>query len=115
TILGDYERAAQAFDQAFIAGLPYRALWYLHAPYTAYYAVGRYDDIIAHSKATESTTVYVEETFYYRGAALAAQGKVQEAIAAFNSALQYNNNFEPARIARDALQNGTFSADLVLN
>lgn len=114
TQLGDYERAAQAFDQAFILGMPWRTLWYLHDPYIAYYAMERYDDILAHTRATESTTVYVEETFFYRGVVYAAQGDANAAINAFTTALQYNNNYEAARIARDALQNGTFNRDLVL-
>lgn len=114
TLTGDYERAVQAFDQAFLLGMPWRTLWYLHLPYVAYYAVGRYNDILAHAQATQSTTVYVEETFYYRGAALAAEGDIQGAVEAFNAALLYNKNFQQARITRDALQNGTFTKDLVL-
>jgi hypothetical protein len=114
THLGDYERGAQAFDQAFILGMPWRTLWYLHDPYIAYFAMGRYEDILAHTQATESTTVYVEETFYYRGAVYAMQGDANRAIDQFTAALQYNNNFQAARIAREAVQNGTFSQDLVL-
>jgi tetratricopeptide (TPR) repeat protein len=115
TELGDYERAAQAFDQAFILGMPWRTLWYLHQPYQAYLAVGRYDDILAHTQATERTTVYVEETFYYRGAVLALAGNTQGANEAFSQALTYNRNFEPARLAREALQNGSFNKSLILN
>jgi tetratricopeptide (TPR) repeat protein len=114
TYLGDYARAAQAFDQAFILGMPWRTLWYLHTPYIAYYAMGRYADILAYAQATENTTVYVEETFFYRGVALAAEGDVQGALQQFATALEYNRNFDLARIARDALQNGTFTEGLVL-
>ena len=114
SILGDHERAAQAFDQAFLLGMPWRTLWYRHEPYTSYFALGRYDDILAHAQATESTTVYVEETFFYRGAVLAARGDAQGAIAQFQRALTYNSNFEPAQVAIQSLQNGTFSPQMVL-
>ncbi len=115
TNLRDYERAAQAFDQAFQLGMPYRTLWYQHSPYVAYFAVGRYDDVLNHASATAQTTPYVEETFFFRGAALAQQGDTNGARAAFNSALSYNANFVYARLAREALDNGSFNADLVLN
>jgi tetratricopeptide (TPR) repeat protein len=114
SMLGDHERAAQGFDQAFLLGMPWRTLWYRFEPYTTYFALGRYDDILAHAQATESTTVYVEETFFYRGAVLAAQGDTQGAINQFNRALSYNANFQPAQVAIQSLQNGTFSAQMVL-
>jgi len=115
TMLGDHTRAVQAFDQAFVSGMPWRTLWYLHEPYQSYYAVGRYDDVLAHTQATQSTTVYVEETFYYRGAVLAAQGDVQGAVSQFTQALTYNSNYQAALQARDAVQNGTFSPEMVLH
>ncbi len=115
TRLRDYERAAAAFDRAFQLGMPYRALWYQHSPYVAYFAVGRYQDVLAHADSTARTTRYVEETFYFRGAALAQQGDTARALAAFNEALAYNSNFDYARIARDALNQGAFSPELVLN
>lgn len=115
TILGDYSAATQAFDQAFSLGMPYRTLWYLHQPYTAYFAEGRYDDILNYARSVESVTPFVEETFYYRGAVYAMQGNTALAIDEFNKALRYNNNFTPARVARDAVQNGTFTEQMVLN
>ena len=114
TMLGDHQRATGAYDQAFLAGMPWRTLWYLHDPYISYFAVGRYDDILTHAQATESTTVYVEETFYYRGAVLAARGDIQGAINQFNRALSFNNNYQEARTARDALQNGSYNANFIL-
>ncbi len=115
TILGQHEQAAQAYDQAFALGMPWRTLWYLHTPYESYYAVGRYDDVLALAKSAESTTVHVEETFFYRGGVYAAQGDTQKAIQQFNLALNYNRNFYPATAARDAVQNGTFTPQLMFS
>lgn len=114
TMLGQYQQAASAFDQAFALEMPWRTLWYLHYPYQAYYATQRYDSVLAHTRATESTTPYVEETFYYRGLVLAAQQDTAGAVRAFNQALSYNRNFTPAEIAREAVQNGTFSTTSVV-
>src|SRR5690606_27010585 len=46
TALGDYERAAAAFDQARNLGLPWRMMWYQFGPFEAYHQVGRYQDMI---------------------------------------------------------------------
>jgi tetratricopeptide (TPR) repeat protein len=115
TRLGDYERAATAFDRAFTLGMPWRTLWYLFDPYISYFAVGRYQDVIVRSQTTESTSPYVEETFFYRGAAYAMQGNTDGAVNEFNKALRYNSNYDAARIAITAVQNGTFNADLILS
>lgn len=114
TLLGNYERAAQAFDYAFSLELPWRTLWYSHYPYQAYYAVGRYSDMMAYIQATQQTTPYVEETFYYEGAVLAVQGKREEAIQKFIEALKYNGNFSAAQMALTAIENGSFTPDLIL-
>lgn len=115
TILGQHDLAAQVYDQAFALGMPWRTLWYLHTPYESYYAVGRYDDVLALAKSAESTTVHVEETFFYRGGVYAAQGDSQKAVQQFNLALNYNRNFYPAVAARDAVQNGTFTPQLMFS
>jgi len=114
SLLEDHVRAAQAFDRAFSIGMPWRTLWYLHMPYQSYYATGRYEDILSYAASIESNTVYVEETFYYRGIVLATQGDSEGAIQAFTQALTYNNNYQAARVAREAVQNGTFTKELAL-
>jgi hypothetical protein len=115
TLLGNYEQAVQAFDQAFTHDMPWRVLWYLHQPFTAYFAMGRYNDILTLADTVQAGTVYVEELFYYRGAVYAAQGDTAGAKAEFDRALQYNSNFQAARIARDALDTGQFTTNLVLS
>lgn len=70
--------------------------WYHFAPYEAYYNVGRYQDVIDLANNTEATTLYVEETYYWRGMAYAAQGLTGDAQTQFELALDYNRNFTAA-------------------
>jgi hypothetical protein len=44
--MGDYEKAAAAYDQARNLGLPWRMMWYQFGPFIAYNEVGRYQDMI---------------------------------------------------------------------
>lgn len=103
-----YHDAAIYFDEAFRQGLPYRLMWYMFGPYEAYYHVGRYQDVLQLADNTEETTVYVEETNYWRGMALAALGRYDEAVVQFNAALAFNPNFTAALEARAAVENGTY-------
>ncbi len=97
TGLGRYEEAASAYDEARRIGLPWRFLWYQFDPFEAYLAVGRYDDVITLADAVLQK-IPTEEPFYYKGLALLAQGREEEARNQFNQALRYNRNFEAARI-----------------
>ncbi len=108
TKLQRYHDAAIYFDEAFRQGLPYRLLWYEFGPFESYYHVGRYDDVLTLATNTEATTVYVEETRYWRGMVFAALGQQQDAIAQFDEALSFNRNFVEAQQARDQVQNGVF-------
>lgn len=97
--LGDYEKAAAAFDQARAIGLPWRMLWYQFGPYEAYYQTGRYDDVVLLAETTLQDRPYFEESFYYLGLAQAAQGDDQSARENLESAAAFNPNFVPARQA----------------
>jgi tetratricopeptide (TPR) repeat protein len=96
TAQGNYERAAEAFDQARAIGLPWRMLWYQFGPYEAYYQVGRYDDVLLLAEVTLKDRPYFEESYYYRGLALQAQGRTEEALNALRRAARFNPNYEPA-------------------
>lgn len=100
--LGEYEAAAQAFDEARRLKLPWRMLWYQFGPYEAYLQVGRYDEVIALANATLKPTGDLEESYYYKGLALRKSGRIDEARAAFETALKYNANYQAARRALDA-------------
>src|SRR5690606_23874446 len=96
--LGLYEEAAAAYDNAMRQGLPFRMIWYQFGIFEAYYNVGRYGDVdsIAQSVINDSRG-NVEEAYYWRGRALEAQGRTQEAASAYNSALRVNPLFADAR------------------
>lgn len=100
--LGEYEAAAQAFDQARLLKLPWRMMWYQFGPYEAYTHVGRYDEVIALANATLKPTGDLEESYYYKGLALQKLGRVDEARAEYETALRYNANYQAAREALNA-------------
>jgi tetratricopeptide (TPR) repeat protein len=96
TSLGRHAEAAPAYDEARRLGLHFRMLWYQFGPYESYYAVGRYDDIIALANATLATANNLEESYYWRGMARWAQGDTAGARADFNTALRYHEGWPPA-------------------
>ncbi len=100
-LLGDYEKAATAYDQARYIGLPWRMLWYQFGPYEAYLNTDppRLEDVEALAKASLSTTQYVEETYYYLGMVHMMRGEDEEAASQFHTALRHNRNFTPAATA----------------
>ncbi len=91
--LGDYANAATAFDQALAIGLPWRMLWYQFGPYQAYYENGRYQDVILLADTTLKDRPYFEESYYYRGLALAALGDRRAARENLAKAAAFNPNF----------------------
>ncbi|HRF98094.1 MAG TPA: hypothetical protein PLZ51_22965, partial [Aggregatilineales bacterium] len=98
TELEQYENATIAFDQAFALGMPWRTTWYQFAPFEAYYAVGRYQDMLTMvDTLRDGSHDFVEEAFYYAGLARAALGETDRAITNFNAVLTFNPNFSPAR------------------
>jgi tetratricopeptide (TPR) repeat protein len=103
--LQDYAGAMQAFDTAFelYAALPqeerpWRLLWYLDGPYTAYYYTGRYQDVVnlAHTALVNVDKPVLEETYYWRGLAKEALGDRAGALEDLNRALALNPNSTPA-------------------
>lgn len=96
--LNRYEEASRAYDQAFRLSLPWRMLWYQFSPYRAYYEVGRYSDVMALAMSNlNNGGEYVEETHYWQGQALLAQGNEAEAETAFRRALTHNSRYEAAQ------------------
>ncbi len=96
TSLGRHTEAAPAYDWARQLGLHYRMLWYQFGPYESYYAVGRYDDVIALADATLSTANNLEESYYWRGMARLAKGDAAGARDDFEAALRYHEGWPPA-------------------
>ncbi|MEQ8677456.1 MAG: C39 family peptidase [Aggregatilineales bacterium] len=102
--LDRYDEAQTAFDYANRLGFHYRMLWYQFDLFETYLNVGRIDDVLAYvgSNLTNGGQ-WVEETYYWQGRALAAQGNTAAASTAFRTALNRNPNFTDAQIALDEL------------
>ncbi len=100
-----YENGAAAFDQARLVGVPPRIVWYQFRPYIAYMRVGRFQEMIDLADAVLETQggQNVEETYLYKGHALALLGDGPGAVAAYEQALRLNKNFYPAQWALDAI------------
>lgn len=105
TRLGQYEQAAGAYDQARrLDTLPWRITLYQFGIFEAYFQVGRYNELMALLEANlRNGGEYVEETYYWQGKALAAQGDNANAAAAFRQALSHNPNFTAAQDELDQL------------
>ena len=97
-------KAATAFDQARSIGLPWRMLWYQFGPYETYYRAGRYEDVVLLADVTLKDRPYFEESYYYKGLALAALGDKAGAQENFEKAASFNPNFLPALSALQTLQ-----------
>jgi hypothetical protein len=111
TALGQYDVATIAFRQAFdTQQVPWRALWYLHGVFEAFYQTGQYDTVIEMAINLQNITPYIEEANYYRGLAYAAQGNTEQAIFRLNLVLEFNPNFYPAADARALIETGNFVA-----
>jgi len=96
TALGRTAEAAQAFDKARTLKLPWRMLWYQFAPFEAYLAEGRAQDVLALATANLQRSNDLEESHYYKGRALQAQGQAPQARAAYQAALKANAKYTPA-------------------
>ena len=107
TALGRYDEATGAFDQARARDLHHRMLWYQFAPYRAYYEVGRYEDVISLATFTLNTASNLEESYYWRAKARAAQGDVEGARSDLEQALRYHEGWQPALTALEELENST--------
>ncbi|MFQ5433272.1 MAG: C39 family peptidase [Anaerolineae bacterium] len=103
-----YENGAAAFDQARIIGVPPRIVWYQFRPYIAYMKVGRFQEMVNLADTTLTTQGgrNVEETYLYKGHALAFLGDGPGAVAAYEDALRLNSNFYPAQWALDSITGG---------
>jgi tetratricopeptide (TPR) repeat protein len=101
--LGQPQEAVAAFDRARQIGLHWRRLWYQFTPFEAYYAAGRYQDVLALAEATNKGSGGLEEAYYYHGLALQATGQ-PGAEEDFQMALDYNPNFAPAAEALQGLR-----------
>ena len=96
TAVGDYERAAAAFDEARRLGLPLRMFWYQFDLFEAYLAMERYQDLIDIGYATAYSASGHEEAYYYQALGFYGRGEIGMAVSYLRKALGYNPNFAPA-------------------
>lgn len=103
-----YQNGAAAFDKAFILGVPPRIVWYQFRPYIAYLKVGRYQDMVDLADTTLETQGgrNVEETYLYKGHALAFLGDGSGAVQSYEDALRLNKNFYPVQWALESITGG---------
>lgn len=94
--LGEAAGAAAAFDRARGLGLPWRMLWYQFGPFDSYAAVGRWQDVLSLADANLRWAGNLEESWYWRGRALAALGDPVGAQRAYRRALDFHPGFPPA-------------------
>ncbi len=106
-LLGRYEEAAAAFDDARSRGLPWRFLWYQYGPFEAYLEVGRYEDVITLARAVIDSTPGVEEVSYSAALAYQAQGDMIRAKANLEVAVLRNSSFAAAAAALAEVAAGT--------
>ena len=98
-----YQEAATAFDRAQQLGeLPWRMMWYQFGAFEAFFEVGRFDDVLSLAKIIRNSAGEIEETYYWQGRVLEAQGNSAQAASSYRRALAYNGNY---REAREALEN----------
>lgn len=93
-----FAEAAAAFDEALTLGLPSeRMLWYQFEPFEAYTEAGQPKRTLVVSAPL--ATVGIEEIHFYRGQALAALGRLDEARAEYRQALALRAHFPEAEVA----------------
>lgn len=99
TVLGRYEEAAEAFDQARELGLTRRMLWYRFEIFEAYLQMGRYDDVIALVYQVLEGTRGVDEMYYYIGRAYEGKGDLERARSNYSAAVYRNPHYIEAQAA----------------
>ncbi len=104
TELGDFDRAAAAYDRARIEGVPWRMTWYQFGPFEAYQGAGRYNEVLSLASSNLSNGAeYVEETYYWQGRAFEGLGRPNDAASAYRSALRRHPAYTDAQTALTTL------------
>ncbi|MGH2367271.1 MAG: C39 family peptidase, partial [Chloroflexota bacterium] len=101
--LGRTAEAVPAFDRARALKLPWRMLWYQFAPFEAYLAEGRLNDVLVLATDNIRQSKNLEESYYYLGRAQQALGQIAGARASYQAALQANSGYSPAHHALSTL------------
>jgi tetratricopeptide (TPR) repeat protein len=97
--LGAEAEATGAYDRARALRLPWRMLWYQFGIFEAYLSEGRLGDVLTLTAANLQQANDLEESHYFRGRALEAQGQTAAARAAYSAAIRVNPRYAPANHA----------------
>ncbi|MCH7730207.1 C39 family peptidase [Patescibacteria group bacterium] len=101
--LGDYQNSISSFERV-ESRLPRRMLWYQIEPIQAYFELGDYDRVFAISgNILENGNRAYSELYHIRGEIYLAQGNKEKAREQFELAIEYNQNFEPAKQALESI------------
>ena len=96
-----YEEANVAYDKAREIGLPQRMFRYQFGPFIANFHAQRLDDLLALTSYALQRTDMSEETWLWRGWALARQGDTIGAVENWRRALSIHPGYEDALYALD--------------
>jgi tetratricopeptide (TPR) repeat protein len=91
--IGEYRKAAEAYERALEMGFPSHFLWYHYGHLEVYNALGEYQKVVSLSEEVLAQTPDVEEIRYQRGLAYLGLGEVEQAKTEFELAVQYNPNY----------------------
>jgi tetratricopeptide (TPR) repeat protein len=102
--LGQYQAAADNWEQARTMGLPARTLWYIDWPVAAYNELGQYETAIALSEETLAGNPVSPELIYDEGIAYIGLGDQEKARERFELALNYDPGLVQAQQALESLE-----------
>ena len=101
--LGDPQGAVEAYEQAIAIGLPFRYLWYRYGYLEALNLVGHYEKVLQVSDEILASMEMSEDIRYQRAVALKALGRIDEARAELEKALEEHPGFGPAAVLLQSL------------
>lgn len=104
TLLGNYAKAEDAYNQALTHTFPPLFLWYQFGPLETYTHQGKFDRVFEMTDKLLATAGEVEEGRYYRGLAYLKQGKTDQARVEFTKSLAANPRYLPAQLELDKLK-----------
>ena len=103
--LGEFQKSVESFEKV-EARLPRRMLWYQIEPIQAYKELGNYDRVFQISEnILENGNRAYSELYQIKGEIYLIQGDKDKAQQQFELAVQYNQNFEPAKVSLESLLN----------
>jgi len=96
---GEYQKSIDQFEEI-ESRLSFRTLWYQIEPLLAYQKLERYSELLPRiEQVLNNHNRAFSELYQTRGEIYLDQGRVEDAKREFETALVYNHNFQPAKVA----------------